>query len=80
MFTNLSTLNTLFVFKNHLSCREEAAAYILEPVEADSRRGLKRSWQGTPIDDGEEGTSSGARQKTPSTNKGMLSTWFNVEV
>ena len=80
MFMNLRTLNILIVCKNHLSCREEAAAYILEPVEADSRRGLKRSWQGTPIDDGEEGTSSGARQKTPSTNKGKLNTCVNVEL
>ena len=61
-----------------MPCREEAAAYILEPVEADSRRGLKRSWQGTLIDNGEEGTSSGARQKTPSKNKGILNICVHV--
>ena len=55
-----------------LLCRDEAAAYILEPVEADSRRGLKRSWQGTPVDDREEGTSSGTKHKTPSKNKGQF--------
>ena len=61
-----------------IPCREEAAAYILEPVEADSRRGLKTSWQGTPVDDSEEGTSFGAKQKTPSKNKGELNICVRV--
>ena len=50
--------------------REQAAEYVLHPTESDSRRGLKRSWKGTPVEDGEEGTSN-PKSKPSSKDKGM---------
>ena len=50
--------------------REQAADYIRDPSTSDSRRGLKRSWKGTPVEDGEEGTST-SKSKPSSKEKGI---------
>ena len=51
--------------------REQPADYICDPSTSNSRRGLKRSWQGTPVEDGEEGTSS-SKSKPSSKDKGGI--------
>ena len=53
--------------------REQAADYIRDPSTSDSRRGLKRSWKGTPVEDGEEGTST-SKSKPSSKEKGKILT------
>ena len=57
--------------------REQAADYIFNPVERDSRRGLKRSWQGTPVEDGGPGPSS-QKNKPSSKEKGKLQTAYKI--
>ena len=51
--------------------REQAADYIRDPSTSDSRCGLKRSWQGTLVEDGEEGTST-SKSKPSSKEKGRI--------
>ena len=51
--------------------REQAADYICDPSTSDSRRVLKRSWRGNPVEDGEEGTST-SKSKPSSKDKGRI--------
>ena len=57
------------IFSTPYCLREQAADYIRDPSTSDSKRGLKRSWKGTPVEDGEEGTST-SKSKPSSKEKG----------
>ena len=61
------TLNKIFAH------REEAAAYIYDPVQRDTRRGLKRSWRPDTAEDGSPRPgSSGGASTTKCTDKGKF--------
>ena len=55
----------------NLFYREQAADYIRNPADSDSRHGLKRSLHGTPVEDGDKGTSS-SKTKPSFKDKGMV--------
>ena len=50
--------------------REAAAAYVYNPAQRDSRRGLKRSWSKASSKAGEAGSSSTTKEKISSKEKG----------
>ena len=53
--------------------REEAAAYIYNPAQHDTRRGLKRSWRPDTAEDGSPRPgSSGGAFSTKDTGKGKF--------
>ena len=53
----------------HTIPREEAGAYIFNPVERDAKRGLKRSWKEGPLNPDKRPEASGS-QETPISSKG----------
>ena len=63
-----------FLFSNSvlffLCCREAAAAYVHDPAQRDSRRGLKRTLSKANKKQGEADSSSGSTDKIPSKEKG----------
>ena len=63
-------MNHDIIFSTPYCLREQAADYIRDPSTSDARRGLKRSWKGTPVEDGEEGTST-SKSKPSSKEKGI---------
>ena len=54
--------------------REEAAAYVYDPSQRDSRRGLKRTWKSAADPSTGEGVSSGSSSKISSKDKGKVCT------
>ena len=56
--------------------REEAAAYVYDPSQRDSRRGLKRTWKSAADPSTGEGVSSGSSSKISSKDKGKVCTLY----
>ena len=57
----------------NLFYREHALRYVENPVDADSQRGLKRSWKAATTQDESASCSLEPQQKISSTDKGTVS-------